>query len=49
LTGIHAKKFAKDMPGDTLGGGEVLWVPAHYPDPGNLGHYMNVFKTPTIC
>jgi hypothetical protein len=22
-------------------------VPAHYPDPGNPGHYMNVFKTPT--
>ena len=21
-------------------------VPAHYPDPGNPGHYMNVFKTP---
>jgi hypothetical protein len=20
-------------------------VPAHYPDPGNPGHYMNVFKT----
>jgi hypothetical protein len=23
-------------------------VPAHYPDPGNPGHYMNVFKTPTM-
>jgi hypothetical protein len=22
-------------------------VPAHYPDPGNPGHYMNVLKTPT--
>ena len=22
-------------------------VPAHCPDPGNPGHYMNVFKTPT--
>ena len=22
-------------------------VPAHYPDPGNPGHYMNVFKTLT--
>jgi hypothetical protein len=22
-------------------------VPAHSPDPGNPGHYMNVFKTPT--
>jgi hypothetical protein len=22
-------------------------VPAHYPDPGNPSHYMNVFKTPT--
>jgi hypothetical protein len=22
-------------------------VPAHYPDPENPGHYMNVFKTPT--
>jgi hypothetical protein len=33
---------------------EILWlgatfskVPAHYPDPGNPGHYMNVSKTPT--
>ena len=33
---------------------EIRWVgatfskvPAHYPDPGNPGHYMNVFKTPT--
>ena len=23
-------------------------VQAHYPDPGNPGHYMNVFKTPTM-
>jgi hypothetical protein len=23
-------------------------VPAHYPDPGNPGHYMNMFKTLTI-
>ena len=23
-------------------------VPAHYPDPGNPGHYMNMFKTPTM-
>jgi hypothetical protein len=23
-------------------------VPARYPDPGNPGHYMNVFKTPTM-
>ena len=23
-------------------------VPAHYHDPGNPGHYMNVFKTPTM-
>jgi hypothetical protein len=22
-------------------------VPEHYPDPGNPGHYMNVFKTLT--
>jgi hypothetical protein len=22
-------------------------VPAHYPDPENRAHYMNVFKTPT--
>ena len=22
-------------------------IPVHYPDPGNPGHYMNVFKTPT--
>ena len=22
-------------------------VPAHCPDPGNPGNYMNVFKTPT--
>jgi hypothetical protein len=21
--------------------------PTHYPDPGNTGHYTNVFKTPT--
>jgi hypothetical protein len=39
------------MPGDTLGagGGEATFskVPAHYPDPGNSGYYMNVFKTPT--
>ena len=33
---------------------EIHWVgarfskvPAHYPHPGNLSHYMNVFKTPT--
>ena len=33
---------------------EIRWVgarfsrvPAHYPDPENPGHYMNVFKTPT--
>ena len=32
---------------------EIRWlgarfsrVPAHYPDPGNPGHYMNVCKTP---
>jgi hypothetical protein len=24
-----------------------LKVPAYYPDPGNPGYYMNVFKTPT--
>ena len=23
-------------------------VPAHYPDPENPGHYMNVVKTPTM-
>jgi hypothetical protein len=23
-------------------------VPAHYPDPGNPGHYMNMFKIPTM-
>ena len=22
-------------------------IPVHYPDPGNPGHYMNVFKPPT--
>ena len=34
---------------------EIRWVgarfsriPAHYPGPGNPGHYMNVFKTPTM-
>ena len=33
---------------------EIRWVgatfckvPAHNPDPGNTGHHMNVFKTPT--
>jgi hypothetical protein len=35
------------MPGDTLDGARFSGVPAHYPDPGNPGHYMNVFKTPT--
>jgi hypothetical protein len=23
-------------------------VPEHYSDSGNAGHYMNVFKTPTV-
>jgi hypothetical protein len=29
-------------------GARLSRVPAHYPDPGNPGHYMNVFKTPTM-
>jgi hypothetical protein len=33
----------QQMPGVTFRGG----VPAHYPDPENSGHYMNVFKTAT--
>jgi hypothetical protein len=33
----------QQMPGDAFRRG----VPAHYPDPGNSGHYMNVFKTAT--
>jgi hypothetical protein len=38
----HAKTFATDA------GRYVGWeVPAHYPDPGNPGHYMNMFKTLT--
>ena len=42
------QRHLQQMPGDTLGGGDILSkVPAHYPDPGNPGHYMNVFKTPT--
>ena len=45
LTGMQ--RHLKEMPGDTLGGATFSKVPAHYPDPGNPGHYMNVFKTPT--
>jgi hypothetical protein len=36
------------MPGVHIGWGATFSkVPAHYPDPGNPGHYMNVFKTST--
>ena len=43
------QRHLQQIPGDTLGGGGATFskVPAHYPDPGNPGHYMNVFKTPT--
>jgi hypothetical protein len=32
------------MPGDMMVGTRFSRVPAHYPDPGNPGHYMNMFK-----
>jgi hypothetical protein len=43
------QRHLQQMPGDTVRwvGATFCKVPAHYPDPGNPGHYMNVFKTPT--
>ena len=47
LTGMQ--RHLQQMPGDTVRwvGATFCKVPAHYPDPGNPGPYMNVFKTPT--
>jgi hypothetical protein len=42
LTGMQ--RHLQQMPGDMLVGATFSKVPAHYPDPGNPGHYMNVFQ-----
>jgi hypothetical protein len=44
----HAKTSATDARRYVVWGATFSKVPAHYPDPGNPGHYMNVFKTPTM-
>jgi hypothetical protein len=48
---MHFRQACKDICNRCQ---DICWVgatfskvPAHYPDPGNPGHYMNVFKTPT--
>ena len=43
----HAKTSATDARRYVGWGATFSKIPAHYPDPGNPGHYMNVFKTPT--
>ena len=45
LTGMQ--RNLQQMPGVRWVGARFSRIPAHYPDPENPGHYMNVFKTPT--
>ena len=46
LTGMQ--RNLQQMPGDIRWvGARFSKVPAHYPDPGNPGRYMNMFKTMT--
>jgi hypothetical protein len=40
----HAKTSATDARRYIGWGATFSKVPAHYPDPGNPGHYMNVFN-----